>query len=1379
MLHQALCVLATISLGADWPTHQGDLARTGVSQEAVPPTLHEAWRHESGLPRPAWPEPARQDFWHNKYGLAPSVTFDRVHQLVAAGGRVFFGSTVEDTVTCLDAESGKPVWTVYTEGPVRLAPCVVDDLVYFGSDDGHAYCVSAADGTLVWKRRIADQDRRIGGNGRMISAWPLRCGTLVDNGTVYCTAGIFPAYGVWLAALDAGNGEIRWRRQLNDIAPQGYLLASPTRLYVPTGRTSPAVFDRKDGKPVDLSGIGRRGGTFALIVEEGLVHRGNGEDQIELQTGSGDRMALFAGRQAIVDGETAYLLDDNKLSALNRARYIRLAHERQKLIDAEKADERTAETQQKLDANAKAMETCWQWRKESDQWEAMLLAKDTIIVGGQNEVAIRNTADGSLLATLSVDGAAHGLAIADGRLLVSTDHGMIHCFAEGEEAAEVPTELPPATSHTLSLPARWLLDRAHIRGNTLHASEGGPDGVIRGRLQFESDPECIRLNGTSSVELSDNIATLPFPKRTLSLEAIAAIDKPDEWGAVIGALQDNGGFEKGWLLGNCRDRFAFALAGKDSADADGQLTYLLSETRITPGRWVHLAATYDGNTMRLYVDGRLDATSTEQKGEILYPEQTWLELGAYHDDNENYRLRGRLREVRLLDSVLSESEIAERAKAVAALNTTSAALALSDGPHVRHLAPDQVEISWQSDTPRPMAVQMRTVGGEILKLPAQCEEQNGVTRHRAVAKGLTASSEYSFYITAEDSSGAIAKTSRFVYDAACDVPARSKSTAEPNGASAETAERIIETRGSGPGYALLLDDNGDLAIELARRTAMQVIAVLPNQNDVAKVRAKLTDAGIYGTRAVVHNAPLERLPYASRSMNLVTFDLGRHSDPAPQIEREAKRVLRPGSGSICLQVSPETKFSKATAWVNGDVRAQLRTNQVALWHKPPKQRGQWTHLYSDPSGKAASGETLRAPLQLQWFGRPGPKHMIDRHHRGMSPLVVDGRIFLPGNERLKGVDAFNGSILWDLTLPGFRRVAMMRDSGHLAAQKDEVFAAIRDGCRVIDATTGRWLRTLPLPESDTGAGQYWGYLAVIDDTVLGTAAAAGASYDQHEREIPARVSYWDSVPVVVGKTLFSLDRQSGNPRWIYKNAEGSALLHSTIVAADGRIYFVESRAPKAVATENGRVTLEVACAPGASWLVALDLTTGEKLWQRPLELPPIRNVLHAVCAEDTIILTGSHNEQRHPRYDLLAFNASDGSPRWATHYVRADKPENGDHGEQDQHPVVIGKTVYSRPYAFDVHTGEKLDFQLDRGGHGCGGLSGSACYLFGRGRNPRMYELDPGTQSGTAITQVTRPGCWINMIAADGLLLIPEGSSGCSCAFSIQTSLGLAPIQEQ
>jgi outer membrane protein assembly factor BamB len=706
-------------------------------------------------------------------------------------------------------------------------------------------------------------------------------------------------------------------------------------------------------------------------------------------------------------------------------------------------------------------------------------------------------------------------------------------------------------------------------------------------------------------------------------------------------------------------------------------------------------------------------------------------------------------------------------------------LHLVAGPHVRHLAPDSVEISWQVGDIRSMSVQILEAGSAIQELAAQTTLWgDDPASHSVAATGLKLSSEYAFRITATDPDGSLSETQAFTLDAACDVPARPAPQGEPVTKTADLVAGLPHVDENTVGYALLLGDDATLAIELARQTMLQSIVVEPDVAKAAATRTKLADAGIHGTRAVVHCAPLNQLPYASRSINLIVVQPSRCGiEWSSDVGVEMARVCRP-SGAVCfpktedLQGAEEhLKSGTRLTWYGG--------GWCRLGWRKLEQRGQWSHLYCDPSGKASSSETLRAPLQIQWFGRPGPKHMIDRHHRGMSPLVVDGRIFLPGNERLKGVDAYNGTILWDLTMPGFRRVAMMRDSGHLAAQENEVFAVIRNGCRVIDAASGRWLRTLALPESENACPKYWGYLAVIDDAVLGTAEIAGASYDQHEREIPARVSYWDNVPVVTGKTLFSLDRKTGKPRWIYRNPEGSVLLHSTIVADNGCVFFVESRAPEAIADSDGRVTLEMACVSGASWLVALDLASGKELWEHLVELPEIRNVLHAVCAEDTVVLAGTQNEERHPRYDLLAFNASNGSPRWATHYLLTDKEPNGDHGEQDQHPVVIGRTLYTRPWAFDVLTGEKLDFQLDRGGHGCGGLSGSACYLFGRGRNPRIYDLDPGVQSGMPVTQVTRPGCWINMIAADGLLLIPEGSSGCSCAFSIQTSLGLAPIQER
>jgi len=90
-------------------------------------------------------------------------------------------------------------------------------------------------------------------------------------------------------------------------------------------------------------------------------------------------------------------------------------------------------------------------------------------------------------------------------------------------------------------------------------------------------------------------------------------------------------------------------------------------------------------------------------------------------------------------------------------------------------------------------------------------------------------------------------------------------------------------------------------------------------------------------------------------------------------------------------------------------------------------------------------------------------------------------------------------------------------------------------------------------------------------------------------------------------------------------------------------------------------------------------------------------------------------------------------------------------------------------------TGEKLDYVVYRGGHGCGGLTGSVNYLYGRGNNPRMYPIHVEATDGIRLTHVSRPGCWLNIIPVGGLVLIPESSSGCTCAYPMQTSFALIP----
>ena len=90
-------------------------------------------------------------------------------------------------------------------------------------------------------------------------------------------------------------------------------------------------------------------------------------------------------------------------------------------------------------------------------------------------------------------------------------------------------------------------------------------------------------------------------------------------------------------------------------------------------------------------------------------------------------------------------------------------------------------------------------------------------------------------------------------------------------------------------------------------------------------------------------------------------------------------------------------------------------------------------------------------------------------------------------------------------------------------------------------------------------------------------------------------------------------------------------------------------------------------------------------------------------------------------------------------------------------------------------TGAKKDYVAYRGGHGCGGLTGSAYYLYGCGSNPRMYPTETATTEGIRLTNETRPGCWLNIIPAGGLIMIPESSSGCTCGYPLQTSVVLIP----
>jgi len=444
---QAICLFSLVTLGqaADWPTYQHDYARTGVARESLLAPFTDGWVHRSRhAPRPAWRGEAKWDGWNKVYDLKSRQIFDYAYHPVIADGLLYYGSSADDKIYCLDAATGEQRWTFFTEGPVRLAPTIAEGRVFVGSDDGHAYCLDAKNGKLIWKTQPGPRDYRIPGNSRIISRWPLRTGIVVIGDLAYCAAGMFPSEGVLITAIEADTGKIKWQQKQTDLPAQGYMLASHTRLYVPAGRNNPVVLNRADGKRIRV--VSGQGGTYALLTGDNLVFGPGKTGTLGfVESNQSDQLATFKGNHMIVTPSRSFLQSDTDLSALDRSRYLDLARKRRPLksrlgklqdeLKKVKAGERqrqilkeAGKLGKQLDEVQSAMQECFAWRVPSSQPLSMVLAGQTLITGGHNEVAAYSAKDGSQLWRARADGEVFGLAVADGRLYTSTSKGVIHCY---------------------------------------------------------------------------------------------------------------------------------------------------------------------------------------------------------------------------------------------------------------------------------------------------------------------------------------------------------------------------------------------------------------------------------------------------------------------------------------------------------------------------------------------------------------------------------------------------------------------------------------------------------------------------------------------------------------------------------------------------------------------------------------------------------------------------------------------------------------------------------------------------------------------------------------------------------------------------------------
>ncbi len=434
----------TFAAAADWTSYMNGSDRTGYSNASLTPDLHLAWVYKTpAKPELAWSGPRETPI--EGHVMRHRVDFDSSLQVTMQAGRLFFGSTVDNNVYCLDAITGEQYWKFHTDGPIRLAPSLVDNKVYFGSDDGSVYCVDQADGREIWKMRVGPRDDRLLSRGEMISRWPVRTGVLVDDGVAYFGAGIFPHESVFLCSAKASTGELIWRNNTiseedagrNELSPQGYMLASKDLLYVPSGRSLPVAFSKATGQLVfqrkyswrtDAGGV--VGGTKALLGD-GQIYAGGPHHFLAMDQNTGDiGESWIGGRQMVLTDDLAYLMDGEKIFCVNRDEHARASQEKQKWFlrarEVRSEPKKVAEAEAEIKKYA-GIGILWEHASQFD--DALIATEKLLVAGGQDRFLVLDRQTGQLVFESAVEGNVTGLAASDSTLVVSTNHGHIYAFS--------------------------------------------------------------------------------------------------------------------------------------------------------------------------------------------------------------------------------------------------------------------------------------------------------------------------------------------------------------------------------------------------------------------------------------------------------------------------------------------------------------------------------------------------------------------------------------------------------------------------------------------------------------------------------------------------------------------------------------------------------------------------------------------------------------------------------------------------------------------------------------------------------------------------------------------------------------------------------------
>jgi serine/threonine protein kinase/Flp pilus assembly protein TadD len=208
----------------------------------------------------------------------------------------------------------------------------------------------------------------------------------------------------------------------------------------------------------------------------------------------------------------------------------------------------------------------------------------------------------------------------------------------------------PCSFSTGRLVAWWRLDEDSGRIATdssgsgcVGTLKGDPQwqssvGKVGGALEFDGEGDYIEVGNESSFDFIDKITVAAWVNITTV---------PREWTAIV--TKGN----SAWRLSTCRDerKFHFAITGVGLGSS-----WIHGEKEVSAGKWYHVAGTYDGANVRLYVDGVEDPASPVAYDAGLITNDFNVCIGGNNEKPERC-WNGLIDDVHIYNYALSQQEV--------------------------------------------------------------------------------------------------------------------------------------------------------------------------------------------------------------------------------------------------------------------------------------------------------------------------------------------------------------------------------------------------------------------------------------------------------------------------------------------------------------------------------------------------------------------------------------------------------------------------------------------------------------------------------------------------------------------------------------------------